>query len=327
MSEKEAAHRRHLMWKLIVPTLIVAALAALATGIWLPMLHTDKLLQDTSTYSVVTGIKDLFSHGKPPLALLILFFSVLFPAAKLVTLGIVWFRGPELALGERTVVALRVLSKWSMLDVFAVGTFVGTVRLGILADAREGYGIYVFGGAILLAMIVTYMVSWLLEHQGGSEPRGIHKKMPIPVLIIAALAGFFAVGAITQPLMQVEKWFFWKNTYTLLSGARQLIAQGAPILGIALCLFVIILPLLALVGWAILWVGSRLGKRMPGLTETTLVLDEWAMMDVFALAVFVVVIRVGDTANVTPLTGMWLMAAAGPLFILLSWLGRRSVRS
>ncbi len=327
MSDTNTNLPYHVVWKTIVPASIVIAFVALVVGVWLPLLRTDELLGDATTYSVVTGIRDLFGAGKPHLALLIVVFSVLFPAAKLVTLGVVWFRGPRLALGDRSIVALRVLSKWSMLDIFAVSLFVGTVQLGMLAHASARYGVYVFGGAILLAMIATYLVSWLLEHEDGRRMNGIGAEMPVVLLMLLPLAGTLLIGAVTRPLMEVEKWVFWKNTYSILAGTRELAARGDIVLAAGLGLFVIILPMLTLTGWTVLWFGSRVGKSLPGLTELTLVLDEWAMIDVFALAVLVVIARVGDSADVQPLTGMWLLAATGPLFIVLSWLGRRSVRA
>jgi uncharacterized paraquat-inducible protein A len=42
-------------------------------------------------------------------------------------------------------------------------------------------------------------------------------------------------------------------------------------------------------------------------------MGKWAMLDVFALALTVVLVKVGDMAQVEPLLGLWLILAAALL--------------
>ncbi len=51
--------------------------------------------------------------------------------------------------------------KWSMLDVFVVALLVVAVKLGAVASVETHYGLYAFGAAVLLTMVITARVIYL----------------------------------------------------------------------------------------------------------------------------------------------------------------------
>jgi paraquat-inducible protein A len=51
--------------------------------------------------------------------------------------------------------------KWSMLDVFVVALLVVAVKLGAVASVETHYGLYAFGSAVLLTMVITARVIYL----------------------------------------------------------------------------------------------------------------------------------------------------------------------
>jgi paraquat-inducible protein A len=53
---------------------------------------------------------------------------------------------------------LKILGKWSMLDVFVVAIVIVAVKFGLMAKAEPRAGVYVFGAAILLSMFLTFSV-------------------------------------------------------------------------------------------------------------------------------------------------------------------------
>jgi len=148
---------------IFILSLLVAA-GLLITGLFMPVLTFKEMLCFKTTFSVLSGIQNLWQQKQPILALIILLFSVIFPTVKLFALLGLWFvKVPN----QRRIVIinrLELLGKWSMLDVFVVAVTVVTVKLGFMIKAEPRIGIYIFASSILLTMFV---MAWLnrLVHQ------------------------------------------------------------------------------------------------------------------------------------------------------------------
>lgn len=48
--------------------------------------------------------------------------------------------------------------RWAMLDVLVVAILIVAVKLGTIASLKIHYGLYVFGTAVLLIMLITSRV-------------------------------------------------------------------------------------------------------------------------------------------------------------------------
>jgi paraquat-inducible protein A len=149
--------------RLDVPLLLFAATASFPVGLGLPMMRVEKLVVFENEFSVVSGIAALFRNGHLGLGAILLAFSVLFPAAKLVVLWLVWFGGLARAERRRLLRHLKALGKWSMLDVFVVAISVVAVELGPIASVVPLWGIYVFAASVLLSMVATMAIERLTE--------------------------------------------------------------------------------------------------------------------------------------------------------------------
>lgn len=55
--------------------------------------------------------------------------------------------------------------RWAMLDVFVVAILIVTVKLGAIASVEVHPGLYVFGAAVLLIMIITDRVTKLITKE------------------------------------------------------------------------------------------------------------------------------------------------------------------
>ncbi|MFN0006261.1 MAG: paraquat-inducible protein A [Planctomycetota bacterium] len=154
------AHPRHYG----TPALLVLASVLLALGLCLPLMHVEKMLFWENSYSVVTGVFGLAQDGQYVLATVVFFWSVVFPIAKLALLYWLWF-GRAGANQRASVLAwLDKLGKWSMLDVYIVAVLIVAVKLGPLAEVTVEPGLYVFGAAVLLSMIVGARIARLARH-------------------------------------------------------------------------------------------------------------------------------------------------------------------
>jgi paraquat-inducible protein A len=136
---------------------------ALPLGLAMPILRIDRPLRDVE-YGVVTGIWAMLTGGLPLLALLVLCFSVVFPVLKLVMLGRACLASGRASVAH--VELLRLLGKWSMLDVYIVAILIVAVRLGPLAEAEPRAGVYFFGAAILASMVTTQVVRGIAQRTG-----------------------------------------------------------------------------------------------------------------------------------------------------------------
>ena len=144
-----------------VPLLILLSFVLLLIALSLPLMKVEKMVLWKNEYSVIAGVHSLWEQGQYALAIILFFFSIVFPIFKLSTLAFVWaVRLAELK--RKTVLHwLGILGKWSMLDVFVVAILIVLVKLGPLAKVEPQWGLYWFAAAILLSMITSLYVDSL----------------------------------------------------------------------------------------------------------------------------------------------------------------------
>ena len=142
--------------------LIIASAALLFIGLHLPVLTIRKLWAK-NTFSIISGIMNLWKDKNYFLSVIIFFFSVILPIVKLTTLFVIWYVRLRDNQRKWLLYGLGFLGKWSMLDVFVTAIIIVSVKLGALASAKAERGIYYFGISILLAMIVTNLQSNLVN--------------------------------------------------------------------------------------------------------------------------------------------------------------------
>nr|WP_321460689.1 paraquat-inducible protein A [uncultured Cohaesibacter sp.] len=142
------------MTSFLLPVLLAVAAFSFGLGITLPLVSLDKLLFFTETPSLKTIIEGLWEQGEIVLALVILAFSVLFPAIKILLLHIAVYRGRK----SRSLAVLSVVSKWSMMDVLLVALVIFSAKTSGLATASAMPGIWFYGSATLASVIASAMV-------------------------------------------------------------------------------------------------------------------------------------------------------------------------
>lgn len=303
--------------RLDVPLLIAISAITLVVGLFTPIVRISSSLASDSSYSIVVGIADYFGEGKIVVGLIILLFSCVFPGVKLIALGWLWFAPTVRENRRRSLRVIEPLGKWSMLDVLVVILFAGAVKLGLIADATVLSGAYIFGAAILLSMIVVMFIAAIAgpEHRYRSSPR---KRSPLlPLLALASLV-LLAAG-LALPMMRVEKWLLWREDYSVLSGAFKLVADGEFLLALGFFLFVIVLPMLVQLALLVLSLMQLFGKGSEQAIAALIEFQRWAMVDVFALALSIALIRLADMATIEPRIGLYCFTAAVLLTPIVSF--------
>jgi paraquat-inducible protein A len=145
-----------------IPLILVVSLVCLISGIFLPVISFKELAFFRHTFSVLTGIISLFEERYYVLGIIIFFFSILFPFAKLIVLFSLWFRSHSRETQEKYLYWLGALGKWSMLDVFVVAITIVITKLAHAANASPRIGIYFFTLSIMLAIWATSKMEKLL---------------------------------------------------------------------------------------------------------------------------------------------------------------------
>ena len=145
---------------------IVRSFILLVTGVilylpanTLPVMNIKKLGQGGPS-TILNGVKELAEAHLWPLAILVLFASVLVPAFKV--LGLAWMLALTrlrstrwLLLRTRLFRIIHAIGRWSMIDIFMLTVLVGVVRMGFLATVLPGAGAFAFCAVVIFTMIAT----------------------------------------------------------------------------------------------------------------------------------------------------------------------------
>ncbi len=148
----------------------MAVSGLLVAGWTLPIMTVHKLVFFAEEVSILTGARQLWDNGNTFLCVVVLSFSVVFPALKMLVALTLWYgadsRGSDLAglLGW-----LETFGRWSMLDVFVVALTIVAIQISIVSDVTTHAGLYVFTAAVVLSMAgVRRLV--VLARRAASNP-------------------------------------------------------------------------------------------------------------------------------------------------------------
>lgn len=134
---------------------------------WLQLLDPSEL--EPTTYSILGGILELMRTNSLWLGIVLLTFSVVFPAFKLATL---WWAATVMKPRTPGGPALWIThhaGKFSMLDVMVIAVFIVAIKgLPGNTDVIIGWGLYAFAAAVILSMIASLLVKRL--EIGNSPP-------------------------------------------------------------------------------------------------------------------------------------------------------------
>lgn len=151
--------------------------------------------------------------------------------------------------------------------------------------------------------------------------RGLAEKTIINLLLALALA-LFVIG-VSAPMLTLTKLFWISNTFSVLSGIKQLALQGEWFLCAVVTIFSVLFPSGKLALLSYVW--NRADSRIsPGLLHGLNISGKWSMLDVFVVAVLVATVKLGALASIELHYGLYLFALAVLLIMSLThWVIRR----
>lgn len=139
--------------------LLALALILFVLGVFLPMLTISKFIFISHSFSVISGVIELLRNGQLLLFLVVVGFSIVMPVLKFYVLFKLLSR--KLVNDSKTRRYLHLMheyGRWAMLDVMVVAVLIVTVKLGAVVSIQVHSGLYVFGSAVLLIMLITQEV-------------------------------------------------------------------------------------------------------------------------------------------------------------------------
>jgi len=139
-------------------------------------------------------------------------------------------------------------------------------------------------------------------------------------LLLTALGCFIA--GLFAPLMELEKFWFFTNRFSLYSSLETLWFKREQFLFGFLLLFSVLTPLVKMIGLALVAnSGQGYQAQHRRFLHVLEIWGKWSMLDVFVVALLFVSVKLGALANITIHYGLYLFAASVVLVQLLSlWL-------
>ncbi len=141
------------------------------------------------------------------------------------------------------------------------------------------------------------------------------------MLLVATL---LLLAGLVTPLFTTQKYFFSKNTFSMLVMLEDLLEHGNFILFAIILAFSIMIPLLKIV---LLYRATAVLHRKPGRAGRYIHLmhefGRWSMLDVLVVACTIVVIKVGGLVKIEANYGLYIFAAS---LLMLMYITNRVVK-
>ena len=139
--------------------LVIAGAALYFPANVLPIMAVGRLGRPQAD-TIISGIGALVRRGYWPLALIVLFASVLVPVVKLISLT--WFVvsvrrrwGWALRFRTRLYRWVEAVGRWSNIDVFMLSLVVALVQFGVLATVEAKTGAVAFAAVVVITMFAA----------------------------------------------------------------------------------------------------------------------------------------------------------------------------
>lgn len=321
-------------WRWGLLAMLVVSLAANVAALLVPFLELKEAFHASLSYELPAAVKLMWQQGLPVVAVLILVFSILFPLTKLAGLfsALLLRWTPRRRRGM--VRWLATLGRWSLLDVFVV------MLLMVLASGQWAIstqvrpGVHLFMVAIGLAMIVAEIMSSFEEEadregSSGAGPAtalaraGWATRISIP-LLLAGSAIALAI-ALVAPILKIDQFLLSSNAYSVGSAIGALWHDGQAVFAILMGALLGVVPatrLLLLLGAWVLPVGPR---RSGSLAATAGLVGRFSGLEVFGLALFLVLVEGHDLIKTEIESGAWFLLVAIGLDAAFSLAARRAL--
>lgn len=138
-----------------------------------------------------------------------------------------------------------------------------------------------------------------------------HRRALVPGLIACSLV--LLVVGLSLPIVTIQKHILFKtveNTYSVAAGVKDLAASGEYVLAAIVFFFSMIFPFAKLLALWWLWSVKLYEAERKLMLHWLGNLGKWSMLDVFAVAILVVLAKLRTLTQVEPRVGIYFFGAA-----------------
>jgi len=142
------------------------------------------------------------------------------------------------------------------------------------------------------------------------------KRFDIPALMILAFG--ILIYSYTRPFMEIDEFFFFSSDYSLVESIKGLWQTQLHGLAVLITIFSIVFPIFKLLAMASIWFLPFTDEKREKLCYWLGILGKWSMLDVFVVAILVVLIKAQAFMDAKPEEGIFIFATAIILSLILS---------
>jgi len=142
------------------------------------------------------------------------------------------------------------------------------------------------------------------------------KEYFIPVGLLAS--AILLVLGIFLPIITLKEMILFKSTFSVWTGIIGLIKEHHYGLGIIIFLFSIIFPITKLTVLFGMWFRSMTSETRETLAHWIALLGKWSMLDVFVVAITIVITKISHFASAQPRVGIYLFTTSVLLTLIIS---------
>lgn len=160
-------------------------------------------------------------------------------------------------------------------------------------------------------IFATYVV---MQNRTISLQTSFPKRIDIPVYLFtsAVLLGF----GLFLPVITLKELVFWTHTFSVTSGILSLFQEKQYLLGVTILFFSIVFPIFKLGVLSIIWFSHLEEKRREFYVHWLGILGKWSMLDVFVIALTIVITKVSGFAEAQAHSGIYFFAGSIMLAML-----------
>mgnify|MGYP001574328455 FL=1 len=151
-------------------------------------------------------------------------------------------------------------------------------------------------------------------------------KQLIALQIAIAINAVLFVCGIVAPMLTLEKFVLFSNTFSIITGITTLLEEGKIFLFIIITLFSLVLPTAKLIV-IFLVLRQKTKAQLQRYLQLMHTYGKWSMLDVFVVGIMVVIIKIEGMIKVELHYGFYIFTSAVlmtmVLTTLVSWLDKK----
>ena len=151
-------------------------------------------------------------------------------------------------------------------------------------------------------------------------------KQLIALQIAVAINAVLFVCGVIAPMLTLEKFVLFSNTFSIITGITTLLEEGKIFLFIIITLFSLVLPTAKLIV-IFLVLRQKTKAQLQRYLQLMHTYGKWSMLDVFVVGIMVVIIKIEGMIKVELHYGFYIFTSAVlmtmVLTTLVSWLDKK----